>query len=142
MIESSISRRRTQRISRTGLPDGARIITMGKDFNSTFKCEKDKDGFFADVEYQCRIFHRCHTAHNAGNRIQVLHYSFFCSDRLVFDQSTHTCRRRADAIPCETSPMFFDLNDRIGSDGPFLTHADIDRAKAVRPEYRRRRRRR
>ena len=42
----------TQRISRTGLPDGARIITMGKDFNSTFKCEKDKDGFFADVEYQ------------------------------------------------------------------------------------------
>ncbi|KAH9501569.1 hypothetical protein DERF_012410 [Dermatophagoides farinae] len=89
----------------------------------------------------CRIFHRCHTAHNAGNRIQVLHYSFFCSDRLVFDQSTHTCRRRADAIPCETSPLFFDLNDRIGSDGPFLTHGDIDREKAVRPEYRRRRRR-
>ncbi|KAH9501577.1 hypothetical protein DERF_012418 [Dermatophagoides farinae] len=129
MIETSISRRRVN--THTVIPrhrhnkSNKNVIHYNQWYQSIFML----------------IFHRCHTAHNAGNRIQVLHYSFFCSDRLVFDQSTHTCRRRADAIPCETSPLFFDLNDRIGSDGPFLTHGDIDREKAVRPEYRRRRRR-
>lgn len=46
-------------------------------------------------------------------------------------------RHEDDAIPCEAAPMFFDLNERIGqADAPFLTPADIDRAKAARPDYR------
>ena len=54
----------------------------------------------------------------------------------MFDQSTFTCKHDDDAIPCEASPMFYNLNERIGSDGPFLTDADVERAKAARPAYR------
>jgi hypothetical protein len=31
--------------------------------------------------------------------------------------------------------MFFDLNERIGGEGPFLTEQDIDRAKVARPDF-------
>ena len=54
----------------------------------------------------------------------------------MFDQSTFSCTHDDDAIPCEASPMFFNLNERLGKDGPFLTDVDIERAKAARPEFR------
>ncbi|KAH9426300.1 hypothetical protein DERP_010867 [Dermatophagoides pteronyssinus] len=135
-------KQRPKRTAPYKLPAGAKEINLNQDFKMTFKCEKDNDGFFADIDNDCKIFHRCHTDHNAGNRIEVQHYSFICGEGLVFDQSTYSCTRVDDAIPCDASEMFFNLNDRIGSDGPFLTEADIERAKAARPEYRRRRRRR
>ena len=85
-------------------------------------------------------------------------YSFICNEGSIFDQvlmkkialfmalnlsfislkfqSTFTCTHTDDAIPCEASPMFFDLNKRIGKDEPFLTDADIDKARHARPEFR------
>lgn len=65
-----------------------------------------------------------------------MHHSFMCGEKTVFDQSTFSCTHDDDAIPCEASPMFFNLNERLGKDGPFLTDVDIERAKAARPEFR------
>ncbi|KAH9397565.1 hypothetical protein TYRP_003885 [Tyrophagus putrescentiae] len=121
-------RSRTKRASEAyRLPAGAKEIMM-KDIKTSFKCEKDTDG--------CKIFHRCHTAHNAGGMIDRQQYSFICNEGSIFDQSTFTCTHTDDAIPCEASPMFFDLNKRIGKDEPFLTDADIDKARHARPEFR------
>ena len=32
------------------LPAGAKEINLNQDFKMTFKCEKDNDGFFADID--------------------------------------------------------------------------------------------
>ncbi|CAN8004979.1 unnamed protein product, partial [Ixodes hexagonus] len=103
------------------LPDGAKLLVG--DVKTTFKCPGD--GYFADVDNGCRIFHVCA---NAGGPL-AQHHSFMCGNLTVFNQLSLTCAYEEDAIPCSNAKDFFFLNGKIGVvDAPFLTDNDIERA--------------
>ena len=59
-----------------------------------------------------------------------------CGLNQRFDQSKLACNHEGDSIPCDASPQFYYLNERIGDqNAEFLGPADIDKAKNARPEY-------
>ncbi|KAF8782758.1 hypothetical protein HNY73_013003 [Argiope bruennichi] len=109
------------------LPDGAELI-VGP-IRTTFVCSNE--GYYADIENNCQIFHICHTAVHADGTSEMQHWSFLCGNQTVFNQYSFTCSNFEDSIPCARSGDFFYLNANlhIGSDVPL--HNDQDAANAV-----------
>ncbi|XP_023214565.1 uncharacterized protein LOC111617518, partial [Centruroides sculpturatus] len=113
------------------LPDGAHLL-IGS-IRTNFFC--DKDGYFADVENHCQIFHVCHTSFEEGKEPRTRQWSFICGNQTIFDQLTQTCAFPEDAVLCERAPEFFYLNERIGDPNAlFLTDQDIVRAEAAKAD--------
>ncbi len=56
---------------------------------------------------------------------QIMQYSFICGNNTIFDQLSLTCNHVEDSIPCESSPDFYYLNNRIG-DPEANIHYDED----------------
>ncbi|XP_003746840.1 uncharacterized protein LOC100900463 [Galendromus occidentalis] len=110
------------------LPDGAQLVVG--DIRSTFNCEGNRYGYYADMDNNCMIFHICNPVQQEG-RESVLQYSFYCGNQTVFDQLSMTCAFPDDAIPCENSVDFFYLNDNLGiEDAPLHTSQDIEKKEA------------
>jgi len=118
------------------LPAGVQEQIGLKEIKETFKCEAD--GYFADVDNNCKIYHQCNSFGKKGSSSGKFgHSTMACGINQVFDQSKLACNYESDSIPCEASSDFFYLNDRIGDEkAPFLTDADIEKARNARPEYR------
>ncbi|GFX04450.1 chitin-binding type-2 domain-containing protein [Trichonephila clavipes] len=113
------------------LPDGAELIVGA--VRTTFVC--NNDGYYADMDNNCQIFHVCQTATHADGTSEMLQWSFFCGNQTVFNQFSFTCSSPEDAIPCGSSGDFFYLNANIGAgpNVPFLNEQDVARAAAITP---------
>ncbi|KAF8782757.1 uncharacterized protein LOC129962905 [Argiope bruennichi] len=109
------------------LPDGAELI-VGP-IRTTFVCSNE--GYYADIDNNCQIFHICHTAVHADGTSEMQHWSFLCGNQTLFNQYSFTCTNFQDSIPCARSRDFFYLNANlhIGSDVPL--HIDEDAANAA-----------
>ncbi|XP_035224906.1 uncharacterized protein LOC118197503 [Stegodyphus dumicola] len=104
------------------LPDGADILVGN--VKTTFSCSND--GYYADVDNNCRIFHVCHSGARGTQQ-----WSFLCGNQTLFNQLTLTCASPEDAIPCPEAPSFYYVNDKLNAGDPtlyFLNDDDIQRA--------------
>ncbi|KAH9361161.1 hypothetical protein HPB48_003023 [Haemaphysalis longicornis] len=106
------------------LPDGSEFI-VGL-LKTSFRCRAN--GYFADVDNHCQVFHVCHEQPNFMGPSRFQLFSFVCGNTTMFDQLTLTCMYPEDAIPCGTAPLFYDVNSNVGDDGAyFLTDDDVER---------------
>ena len=75
---------------------------------TSFKCEGQAYGYYADVANGCQVFHICLPIENeAGEVVETAHWSFICGNGTIFDQATLTCNHEADALPCQDAPTLF-----------------------------------
>ncbi|KAI9565895.1 hypothetical protein GHT06_009693 [Daphnia sinensis] len=76
---------------------------------TSFKCTGQKDGYYADVETRCQVFHVCTNIPDAD----PIKSSFLCPNGTVFNQEVFVCQWWPD-VNCASSPQFFELNRNIG----------------------------
>ncbi len=75
---------------------------------TSFKCEGQAYGYYADVDNNCQVFHICLPIEDeAGQVVETAHWSFICGNGTIFDQATLTCNHEADALPCQDAPTLF-----------------------------------
>ncbi|CAL1290734.1 unnamed protein product [Larinioides sclopetarius] len=113
------------------LPDSAELIVGA--IRTSFICSND--GYYADVDNNCQIFHVCHTVVNMDGSSEMLQWSFFCGNQTVFNQFSFTCSYPEDAVPCGSARDFYYLNANLGAgpNVPFHNEQDVARAAAVTP---------
>ncbi|CAN7938597.1 unnamed protein product [Ixodes hexagonus] len=117
------------------LPDGADLIVGS--IKTSFNCPA-KNGYFADVDNNCQVFHVCNVVTHPDGNTEVQQYSFFCGNQTVFNQLSLTCAFPEEAVPCNNAPDFFYVNDNIGvENAPFLTDADVQKAAQLIPGFQR-----
>ncbi|CAK1593582.1 unnamed protein product [Parnassius mnemosyne] len=92
----------------------ANSTTIRENITDTFSCENRIYGYYADVDNDCQIFHVCLPSLTVTGRNITYRWSFICPAETVFNQEVLTCTRSGDAIPCEESPMFYDVNMEFG----------------------------
>ncbi|XP_076357838.1 uncharacterized protein LOC143250761 isoform X2 [Tachypleus tridentatus] len=110
------------------LPDGAELLVGN--VQTTFSCPGD--GYYADVDNDCKIFHVCHTVTDSNGRSEVQQWSFMCGNLTFYNQLTLTCGFQDEVIPCAKAPEFFYVNGNIGlEDTFFLTEQDIEKAASI-----------
>ncbi|CAG9813233.1 unnamed protein product [Phaedon cochleariae] len=96
------------------LPSNATSIRT--DITDSFHCEGRDYGYYADVENDCQLFHVCLPVTYADGRNQTFRWSFICPEETVFNQEMFTCTRADEAIQCEESPRFYELNRNFGGE--------------------------
>ncbi|GFR06739.1 chitin-binding type-2 domain-containing protein [Trichonephila clavata] len=109
------------------LPDGAELIVGA--IRTTFVCSND--GYYADMDNNCQIFHICQLATHAEGTTEMLHWSFLCGNQTVFNQFAFTCSRPEDSIPCANSGDFYYLNANLHAGPNSFFHSDTDVAQAL-----------
>ncbi|CAD1468754.1 unnamed protein product, partial [Heterotrigona itama] len=67
-----------------------------------FSCENKPIGLYADLDYDCRIFHACD---DAGNGFPVI-----CPNNTLFDQRERVCSDE-EHTDCERASEWFYLNE-------------------------------
>ncbi|XP_064487303.1 U-scoloptoxin(01)-Cw1a-like [Ornithodoros turicata] len=113
------------------LPDGVEFIVGS--VKTSFQCPA-RNGYFADVDNNCLLFHVCNVATHPDGNTEVQQYSFFCGNQTVFNQATLTCAHPEESVPCASSQDFFYVNDNLGvENAPFLTDNDLQRAYSLYP---------
>ncbi|XP_035219389.1 U-scoloptoxin(01)-Cw1a-like, partial [Stegodyphus dumicola] len=85
------------------LPDGADLL-VGP-VKTTFSCFND--GYYADVDNNCQIFHVCHSIETEDGSRETQQWSFLCGNQTVFNQLTLSCADPDDVVPCAQAPEFF-----------------------------------
>ncbi|UYV62199.1 hypothetical protein LAZ67_1008193 [Cordylochernes scorpioides] len=112
------------------LPDGAELLVGS--LRTTFQCPGD--GFYADVDNNCQIFHVCHTAVHEDGSQETRQWSFLCGNQTMFNQFSLTCSFPEEAVPCSQAGDFFYINNNIGNPtAPLHTEQDFQRAAALYP---------
>jgi len=77
--------------------------------STEFKCNNRLDGYYADLETRCQVFHIC-SKQPDGAYIQS---SFLCPNGTMFQQESFACQWWAD-VACASSAKFYELNSKIG----------------------------
>ncbi|GIZ01051.1 hypothetical protein CEXT_625961 [Caerostris extrusa] len=110
------------------LPDGAELLVGA--VKTSFACAND--GYYADIDNNCQIFHVCHTVVKPDGNAEMLQWSFLCGNQTVFNQFSFTCSSYEDAIPCAAARDFFYLNANIGAgpNVPFHNEQDVARGSS------------
>ncbi|XP_045024759.1 mucin-2 [Daphnia magna] len=76
---------------------------------TAFTCEGKLNGYYADVEARCQVFHICSVGAEGG----AFQNSFLCPNGTIFSQESFACLWWHD-VECATSQQFFNLNANIG----------------------------
>ncbi|KAG1680315.1 hypothetical protein GQR58_012474 [Nymphon striatum] len=70
--------------------------------NSPFTCLGLKDGYYADLSYNCVFFHQCEFYMKTDNRWYIREAVFECKFGTKFNQTTKTCDY-AERVSCDSS---------------------------------------
>ncbi|XP_076068478.1 uncharacterized protein LOC143040910 [Oratosquilla oratoria] len=95
-------------------PDRLAILLQ----SSSFNCLDRKDGYYADEEVNCEVFHYCQ------DRVK---HSWLCPENASFHQVHLICMPRSEDNICEKSSKFHFVNDFLYKEiekGPNKTYAD------------------
>lgn len=71
---------------------------------SGFECRGRHDGYYADVELRCQVYHHCASGHQR--------YDFLCPNYTLFDQTTFTCRF-VNTVDCPRSEEHYARNNAL-----------------------------
>ncbi|XP_037505158.2 U-scoloptoxin(01)-Cw1a isoform X4 [Rhipicephalus sanguineus] len=125
----AVPRSRRQAVS---LPDGVELL-LGRAANSNFQCTRD--GYYADVETNCQVFHVCRGVTKEDGNVEYEHHAFACGNQTVFNQASFTCAFIDEAIPCSNAKDFFYLNERLfqDKDTPILGDEEAQKAAEFYP---------
>ncbi|KAK8782607.1 hypothetical protein V5799_016052 [Amblyomma americanum] len=109
------------------LPDGVELL-LGRALSSSFQCQRD--GYYADQETDCRVFHVCRGVAKEDGNVEFEHHAFACGNQTIFNQASFTCAFSDEAVPCANAKDFFYLNDHLfqDKDTPILGDADAEKA--------------
>ncbi|QQP52931.1 Putative LOC100898776 [Caligus rogercresseyi] len=89
------------------LPADAEFI-LDAPISTSFSCDGQAYGYYADVDNNCQIFHICLPIEDdLGQIIETAQYSFVCGNQTLFDQQTLTCNHPEDAFPCQEAPALY-----------------------------------
>ena len=76
--------------------------------DTSFSCEGQEYGYYADVNNNCQVFHVCWPIlSDLGDVVEYAQWSFICGNATIFDQSTLTCNYPQDSFPCEEAPSLY-----------------------------------
>ncbi|KAL0809522.1 hypothetical protein ABMA28_011059 [Loxostege sticticalis] len=92
----------------------ANATSIRENITDTFSCENRTYGYYADVDNDCQIFHVCLPSQTPSGRNVTYKWSFICPAETIFNQEVLVCTRPLDALPCEDSPMYYDINMDFG----------------------------
>ncbi|XP_015921529.1 uncharacterized protein [Parasteatoda tepidariorum] len=132
---AAVSKSRTKREA-FELPDGADLLVGS--VKTSFACPQGSEGYYADIENNCQIFHVCHTNVQEDGSSETTQFSFLCGNQTMFNQLSFTCGMPEDSVPCQDAASFFYLNDNLRSGDPkalFLDDQDIQRAAPLIQNY-------
>lgn len=82
---------------------------------TSFSCDGQDDGMYADVEARCQVWHQCFAGRS---------WSFLCPNGTIFNQEIFTCVWWFD-FDCSTAESFYNLNAGL-YDGPSGEDAGAD----------------
>ena len=82
---------------------------------TSFSCDGQDDGMYADVEARCQVWHQCFAGRS---------WSFLCPNGTIFNQEIFTCVWWFD-FDCSTAESFYNLNAGLYS-GPSGEDAGAD----------------
>ncbi|XP_063708632.1 uncharacterized protein LOC134837196 [Culicoides brevitarsis] len=90
----------------------ANATSIRENISDGFSCKNKSNGYYADPENDCQIFHVCHNVDygmtRRGRKMMVYRWSFICPEDTVFDQNQYTCVRTTDSsIECADSPQYY-----------------------------------
>ena len=71
---------------------------------SDFSCNGRHDGYYADIDLRCQVYHHCASGHQR--------YDFLCPNYTLFDQTTFTCRF-VNSVNCLSSETHYNRNDEL-----------------------------
>ncbi|RVE53639.1 hypothetical protein evm_001780 [Chilo suppressalis] len=111
----------------------ANSTSIRENITDTFSCENRTYGYYADVDNECQVFHVCLPSQTPSGRNVTYRWSFICPKETVFNQEVLVCTRQLDAIPCEESPMFYDVNMDIGKVSNDGNDQNMEPNKQVEP---------
>lgn len=115
------------------LPDGAELLVGS--VKTSFTCPA-KNGYFADVDNACLLFHVCNVVTKDDGSTEVGQWTFLCGNQTVFNQLSLTCSFPEESIPCQSAPDFFYINDNLGRvDAPLHSEDDLQRAAPLIPGF-------
>jgi len=77
--------------------------------STEFKCNDRLDGYYADLDAGCQVFHICSKMPDDS----YIQSSFLCPNGTIFQQETFSCQWWAD-VECASSTNFYELNSKIG----------------------------
>lgn len=77
--------------------------------STKFACDDRLDGYYADLDTRCQVFHVCSKLPD-GAYVQS---SFLCPNGTIFQQESFSCQWWAD-VECASSANFYSLNAKIG----------------------------
>ncbi|KAG0433149.1 hypothetical protein HPB47_020179, partial [Ixodes persulcatus] len=112
------------------LPNGVELV-LGRQVQTSFQCERD--GYFADVDNDCKVFHVCRGVQDKDGQTKYSQYTFACGNQTMFNQASFTCAFTDEAVPCSSARDFFYLNDHLfqSKDIPILDDQDTGRASSL-----------
>lgn len=68
----------------------ANATAIRENISDGFSCQNKSNGYYADPENDCQIFHVCHNVDygmtRRGRKMLVYRWSFICPEDTVFDQ--------------------------------------------------------
>lgn len=71
---------------------------------NNFNCSKRHDGYYANIELSCQVYHHCASGHQR--------YDFLCPNYTLFDQTTFTCRF-INTVDCGNSEKHYVRNNEL-----------------------------
>jgi len=95
------------------LPSNATVVNGGP-IVTGFSCDGLAYGYYADVSNGCRVFHICYPQQDAEQFVVTRMWSFICGLGTVFNQASLTCCHPENAIACEESPNYYNVNEYFG----------------------------
>uniref|UniRef100_A0A336MUW2 CSON001644 protein n=1 Tax=Culicoides sonorensis TaxID=179676 RepID=A0A336MUW2_CULSO len=90
----------------------ANATAIRENISDGFSCKNKSNGYYADPQNDCQIFHVCHNVDygmtRRGRKMMVYRWSFICPEETVFDQNQYTCVRKTESsIECPESPQYY-----------------------------------
>ncbi|XP_071512968.1 U-scoloptoxin(01)-Cw1a-like [Panulirus ornatus] len=89
----------------------------------TFSCNGRIDGYYADLEAQCQVWHWCVT----GSQ----HYSFLCSNGTLYNQRYRVCDWWYN-VDCSSSPDYYHLNENLYKTNTTTEAVPLKRSEQVK----------
>lgn len=79
-----------------------KIFDNGEESQIKFSCSGQPDGYYADMNHQCLVFHYCNSTNIYA------HHSFTCTQEFRYDQILGQCVKENEAITkCQDSALYF-----------------------------------
>ncbi|XP_035224910.1 uncharacterized protein LOC118197505 [Stegodyphus dumicola] len=105
------------------LPAGFHIFVVP--VKTTFSCFND--GYYADVDNGCAIFHVCHSVEREDGSKETRQWSFICDNQ---NQLTLSCSDPEGGVSCSEATTFYNTSDRFTAEDPELNLVDEEVEKA------------